>query len=260
MGTKVLQPDGTYCYKSGECKKHPVGGNITAFFSNDSLAPKDLQPVKRVKKASSLDAADLRNKKIAQYVATIIPREDPARAKYFGECDLKHCDPNEPGSTFTDPRAKTINFVVEEAIRQRGNTHGDDRQKFIDMHGADANAFKDGNRYLMVNTPGTVGIKNTKGLPDDTMVTVTRTKTGAPCSIVLKVKEQDTTDYAVIVITKDFLDPERKKDLVITTFPGLPTAPTANDELDKLEGQDISLAQLRKITGKETWLNTKLVS
>lgn len=201
---------------------------------------------------------EIEQKKRNNHINSIIPRENEDRANYYKQTETKHFgDVSQPGSKFTDPTIKNLNQLVYKAWEQRGTLKGNDIDKFI-ARGADPSSFKSGNRYLFVETTGTVGIKNSMTLSDDALVQVVRTKEGVPCSLVYNVTEQETTDYAVIVITKDNEDPEGKKDLLITAFPGMPTLSQKNPAIDAMEGQFITMGEARKLVG-DVWLNTRLI-
>lgn len=177
---------------------------------------------------------------------------------YYAGTDRKHFqDKNSAGSKFTDPRMKTIESVLAlTAVQRENGLNGDDRDFFISQ-GANPSAFNPNNRYLKVNTPGTVGIKSTKKMRASDMVQVVRTKPGAPCSFVADVKRQETTDYAVVVLTKN---KDTGKNMVITTFPGMPTKSNKSDEIDALEGQWVTVAKARELNGGDFHVNTRLVN
>jgi hypothetical protein len=193
------------------------------------------------------------------YVANYnVPRNlDEQHAAYYEATDKKHFgDKTQPGSKFLDPSLEKVEHVLMLRMEQLGaaNLDGDDRAALI-ARGSDPNGFMDSKRYLMVLTKGTVGIKNSNTLDDDAKVEVVRTKPGAPCSLVMEVSEQPTTDYAVIVMGAH---KQTGKDFVITTFPGPVTKPSANEELDAREGQMMTVGEVRKIMGEDFWINTKM--
>lgn len=177
---------------------------------------------------------------------------------YYAGTDKKHFkDKNSAGSKFTDPSMETIESVLAlTALQRKEGLNGDDRDFFISQ-GASPSAFNPNNRYLKVKTPGTVGIKSTKKMKSSDMVQVVRTKPGAPCSFVANVKRQETTDYAVVVLTKN---KDTGKQMVITTFPGMPTKSNKSDEIDALEGQWVTVAKARELNGGDFHVNTRLVS
>jgi hypothetical protein len=186
-----------------------------------------------------------------------VPRtRDEASWDYYAATDVKNFgDRTEPGSKFLAEELRTVEDVVALAGRQRGDLQGDDRDEFI-ARGAHPDAFRDGNRYLMVRTPGTVGVLNSAELPATTLLSVVRTKPGAPCSLVVAVDEQPVTDYAVIVVTTEVSTGE---DLVITTFPGVVTKSIENEYLEMLEGGALTVAAARDLLGEDFWINTRVV-
>lgn len=176
--------------------------------------------------------------------------------EYYTATDKKHFqDRDAPGSKFTDPSLSKVEDVVALTLQQRGSLEGDDRDKLI-ARGAKPEAFRDGNRYLMVNTPGTLGVQDSRTMRDDDLVEVTRTKPGTPVNLVKKVTEQGTTNYGVVVVTKDFDSGEPR---VITTFPGTVTYSPKNHQMEALEGKTITVAQAREILGDDFYANTRVV-
>lgn len=176
--------------------------------------------------------------------------------EYYAATDQKHFyNKKAPGSKFTDSRLTKIEDVVSLAMEQRGSLDGDDRDQLI-ARGAAPTAFRDGSRYLMVKTEGSLGVKDSKELQDDDLVEITRTKPGTPVNLVRKVLKQDKTDYGVIVMTTDF---QTGKPRVITTFPGTVTLSPKNNRLEALEGKTITVAQARSILGGDFYTNTRVV-
>ena len=189
--------------------------------------------------------------------AAAVPRtRDEATWDYYAATDTKHFgDRSEPGSKFLAEELRSIEDVVALAACQRGDLQGDDRELFI-ARGAHPDAFKDDNRYLFVETPGTVGVINSADLNDSLLLNVVRTKPGAPCSLVAAVEQQPETDYAVIVIVTD---QKTGEDLVITTFPGVVTPSIENETIESLEGGAVTVALARYLLGGDFWANTRLV-
>lgn len=185
-----------------------------------------------------------------------VPRKrKQAFAEYYAATDAKHFgNTNQPGSKFTDPTLTKVEDVVALTAYQRGSLQGDDRAKFI-ARGATPDAFQDGKRYLLVNTPGKVGILHSSEVKGTDLVQVVRTKPGVPCSLVYEVDKQPETDYGVVVVVEDV---ETGRDIVITTFPGVVTKSLKNDDIDALEGKSLTIAEARRILGSDVWLNTKL--
>lgn len=202
----------------------------------------------------------------AQQAATaLIPRRGAWR-DYYAATDAKHFTspqvaPSTPGSTFTDPALRRLNDVVALTHRQRGHLDGDDRDELTRL-GTPEEAFKPGIRYLLVRTPGTVGIRHSEDLPDTAMVEVVRSKPGAPCSLVVDVVAQETTTVGTIIIGRDAADAavsgQQARDLVFTAHPGLPIPVDFTDRMADWEGQRVSLAQVREVYGGDVWLNTRL--
>lgn len=187
--------------------------------------------------------------------SAVVPRtRNPEFAAYYRSTDIKHFgDRTEPGSKFTDPGLNCIEDVVALAVVQRGSLDGDDREEFI-ARGADPAAFQAGNRYLFVRTPGTIGVIDTAGMDRGTVLSVLRTKPGAPCSLVLDVDQQPDTDYGVIILGDD----EGSLPVVITVFPGLVTPSTKHDDIEAREGGTILLCDARVLLGGDIWVNTRL--
>lgn len=193
-------------------------------------------------------------------VGSIVNRSDVEWAEYYEATDKKHfSDMDASGSKFTDPNMHKVEDVLELAIKQRGSLNGDDRDKFI-TQGSSPDAFRDGNRYIMIKTPGRLGVQSLKEMKDDDILEVTRTKPGVPCNIVKPITADEgnnlTTDTAVAVISNDR---ETNKPILITTFPGIVTKNIDNPELDKLEGQKITVARARELLGDNAFANTRIV-
>jgi hypothetical protein len=91
-----------------------------------------------------------------------------------------------------------------------------------------------GKRYLMVETPGVLGIKAGHETADDTLITITRTKPGVPCSMVANVAEKSPVDCGVVIMGEHNVT---GAPFVISTFPGQVTRPTSDQRIDALEGQ-----------------------
>lgn len=193
----------------------------------------------------------------SKFIASAYVARDGELAEYYEATDRKHFGlaGNTPGSKFTDPRLTKLEDVVALAFQQRGHLEGDDREFFI-QQGSTADAFKEGNRYLKVETSGVVGILHASELQDDTMVTVQRTKPGVPCSLVVEVTERPHTDYGVIVLATH---EKTGKAVVVTAFPGLVTEPLSNEHLDLLEGKQLSMADARHLLGSKFWVNTTVL-
>lgn len=188
----------------------------------------------------------------------LVPRNlDDMHANYYAATDQKHFGAkDEPGSKFLDPNLRKVEDVLILHMRQAGTSDlsGDDREELI-ARGSDPSGFRDSNRYLMVLTEGSVGMQHSEKLNPETKVEVLRTKPGVPCSLVLDVAHQGSTDFAVIVVGKHSMT---GKDFVITTFPGPVTKPTSSQILDTYEGQKLTVAEVESLIGKDFWVNTRI--
>lgn len=192
----------------------------------------------------------------------VIDRSEPEWETYYSGTERKHfSDPEKPGSKFIDPNMRTLNDVVALAYVQRGSLEGDDRGKLL-MLGAEPDAFKDDFRYLIVYTQGTLGFVKSSVLSDDTLLRVERTKPGAPCSYVLNVREQPKVNFGVIILSDDT---DTGKTRLITAFPGQPTYVSLKDTktgesfTDSLEGQVLTVKEVRELTGRDVSVNTRLI-
>lgn len=190
----------------------------------------------------------------------LIDRRNSDLAAYYAGTERKHfSDRSLPGSKFTDPKITTLDDLLVLTAQQRGNLDGDDSDKFRFL-GVKDEVFKAGFRYLMVATSGKLGIVTTDMLPGDAVVTVERTKPGAPCNFVMSVKKQLTVDYGVVIISDE--DPENPQ--LITAFPGYPTfVPDRSEEsvakADSLEGQSFTVDEVRERMNRDVVVNTRLV-
>lgn len=192
---------------------------------------------------------------VPDVVAAAVPRDrTPMHQGYYAQTDAKHFGTGTSGSTFTDPALRRVEDVLTLALHQRGTLAGDDRDELI-AAGSDPAGFRDGMRYLKVDTPGVVGVTHTAGLPDSTPVHVVRDKDGVPCSPVLDVDTQPTTDTGVVLVAAD---KDTGDDLVLTCFPGPVTAPPYADALDELEGQTVTLGRVRGILGGDFHAQTRV--
>lgn len=96
-----------------------------------------------------------------------------------------------------------------------------------------------GKRYLMVETPGVLGIKTGHETSDDTPITITRTKPGVLCSMVATVTEKTPVGYGVVIMGEHNVTGQP---FVVSTFPGRVTRPTADERIEALEGQTVPAA------------------
>lgn len=227
MGYKVYLGNGKYCY-TVNCKKHSNVGSSSA-------------PVT-----------------VLSTVTGLVDRGDTEWGPYYESTEKKHLlDPEKPGSKFIAPELKTLEDVLALAFIQRKGLQGDDRNFFI-SEGVDPTAFKDGFRYLKVETPGKLGIVSSSHLDENVAVKVERTKVGAPCNFVLDVNEQPHVDYGVII-----LEGEGDSSRLITMFPGAPTyvslSEKSKDRMNSWEGETFTVGQLREKLGRDFTVNTRLV-
>jgi hypothetical protein len=180
----------------------------------------------------------------------------PAKfAGYFADTERKHFSASSEGSTFTE--AKNLNDVLSRAAEQRKNLEGDDREKLIAL-GADPSSFAADKRYLMVETKGTVGTILASELPDTTQVSVVQKSEKAKPVCVATVKSQKETDHATIVLADNPTLPgtENHPTLLITAFPGVSGPSGSNDDLLPYVGKSMSIAEARKIYGRDFSINT----
>lgn len=177
--------------------------------------------------------------------------------QYYADTDKKHFqDKSKPGSKFTDPRVNDLNAVAALAAYQRGNLEGDDREKLIKA-GANPKAFNDGFRYLIVRTPGKMGVQDISTFPPGTKFRVERHKAGGSCSIVGDVKEQRSVNYGVVIMGPV---PGNKGDSVITAHPGMPSRSSGKDTFGPHEGRTLLASQVHEITGTDRVnINTRVV-
>ncbi|WP_159599757.1 hypothetical protein [Agromyces humi] len=177
-----------------------------------------------------------------------VPRESD-RAAYYDATDRKHFgDPGTPGSTFTGYGITKLEDIVELVEQQRGTLDGDDRLELVARGWSDPGAFLPDHRYLLVFTPGVLGVLNSAGLDPATPIRVIRTKPGVACSAVIEVTAKPETDFGVLILDD--------AGTVVTAFPGPITDPGITDTFGHLEGQTVPLKQIREIAGGDVWLNT----
>jgi len=229
------------------------------FYTDKSAAEAGLLPVagQDVPAFSTAAALDSISDEAWAELSTYHDRTEQAWDDYYIATEMKHfLDVDAPGSKFTDPEVNKIDDVLGLALLQRGSLEGDDRDEFKRL-GAKDDAFNPNFRYIRVETPGVVGIKDTATMRPDELVRVERTKPGVPCSIVTDVTERPVTDYGVIVLAAD---QNTGKPRVITTFPGLVTRSSKSEELDALEGQLITVADARCLLGGDVYANARLVN
>lgn len=235
MSKKTYVGNGQYCYTTN-CKRHS-------------------QIREQIKKlpAGSENLVDRYSSAVS-----LIDRNHSDLKDYYKGTEKKHfSDPFLPGSKFTDPKIKTLEDILVLASIQRGSLEGDDREKFIKL-GAVPEAFQPDSRYLLVETPGKLGIVDSSVFSDDVVVKVERTKPLAPCSFVAEVKEQPKVDFGIIVVS-DYLGKER----FITAFPGLPTVISKSKEsaerVNSIEGKTFTISQAREMLGRDFTVHTRVI-
>lgn len=222
MGRKQYIGNGKYCY-TDNCKRH--AGQI----------------------------------EVHNQVSNLIDRKDDTWGPYYKATERKHLsDKTLPGSKFTSPEIKTLNDLLALAHEQRGHLNGDDREVFINK-GIHPEVFKEGFRYLHIDTPGKLGIVNSEFIEPSTKVSIVRTKPGAPCNYMLEVDHQPEIDYGVIILE----DHSDGKTRLITTFPGYPTyVPDRKSEAvakaDSLEGQTLTIGEIHDMLGRTVNVNTRI--
>ncbi|MBC9705307.1 MAG: hypothetical protein H9W81_10110 [Enterococcus sp.] len=176
-------------------------------------------------------------------------------AGYFADTERKHFNTDTAGSTFTE--TKNLNEVLTLAARQRKNLEGDDREKLI-ARGADPSSFASDKRYLMVETKGKLGMTLASELSDDTPLTVVQKNEKAKPICVAEVKSHKNTDFATIVLVDNPTLPgtEHHPSLLITAFPGASGPSGSNNDLLPYVGKSMSVAEARKIYGRDFEVNT----
>lgn len=190
-----------------------------------------------------------------QEVSRVLPQE---QVGYFQAVHDKHFVPETAiGSLFTD--ARNLHELLQIAAGQRGGLDGDDREEFI-RRGVPAGALMPQCRYLMVHTPGEVGITRVSDLPPDTEVQVIRTKPQTPCSLVVEREKLPSVDFGTIIIGPN--EKEQPKDpdpsteeMVWTAHPGLPVRPATEDIWE--EGASVTAEEVIAQLGDGVYLNVK---
>ncbi len=188
-------------------------------------------------------------------IQSLLPQEQTG---YFNTIQRNHFDRQTAvGSYFTE--VATLRDLLHLAqVQGKRLSRDDDRQQFIDMD-APPSALSPECRYLMVETPGKMGIVRAEDLPDDTTVRVVRTKQGVPCSLVVENVPLTDTDFATIIIGPNEKerpeDPEPSTEKMIwTVHPGPPVRPATADIWN--EGSTITIKDIKdhKLLGSTTWL------
>lgn len=178
-------------------------------------------------------------------------------AQYYADTEKKHFDPSQPGSTFTG--VGNLEDLLEEAFDQRGTLQGDDREELMAL-GADPRSFGADKRYLMVRTPGTLGAVSSSELSGDQLLQVVQKSADMPPVCALEVNEQPASQFATIVLTDSPSNPAvaGSPGMLITAFPGVSMEPGASSLFTPFIGQSITVAEGRKIFGREFSVNTQV--
>lgn len=187
-------------------------------------------------------------------ITDLVPRQEEL-AGYYAATDAKHFSRGTAGSTFTDPTLVRVEDVVGLALAQRGTLDGDDRELLVAV-GGPREAFSEECRYLLVRTPGVVGVLNSDSLDAETVVEVVRMKPDTPCSLVIEVDTQPTSELATLILGPDTEGTE----IVYTVHPGVPCVTDNEDRARALENQQVPLERIRALYQGEVWLNTVLPS
>lgn len=176
-------------------------------------------------------------------------------AGYFADTEKKHFNENSAGSTFTE--ATNLNDVLTRASRQRKNLEGDDREKLI-ARGADPKSFAPDKRYLMVETKGKLGTVLASELKDDAVVQVIQKNEKSKPVCMTEVSRQNETDFGTIVLVDNPSLPgtEKHPSLLITAYPGASGPTGSNNDLLPHVGQSMTVAEARKIYGRDFTINT----
>lgn len=180
----------------------------------------------------------------------------PARfARYFADSESKHFSSSQPGSTFTG--VSTFNELLNETFNQRGTLQGDDRDDLI-ARGADPTSFAPDKRYLMVETDGLLGAVRSSTLPDNTPLQVVRKSAKTKPVCVARVAKQAHVTFATIVVADNPSVPgtEESPGLLISAFPGASTESGSSEALEPLVGNTLTIAEARKLFGREFSVNT----
>lgn len=203
-------------------------------------------------------------KKLSRQAANAYISRRGKMKDYYAATDRRHLPSTRShaagiGSQFQDTSLTSVNDVLVLAWQQRPDKlAGDDREELI-RRGAPPDAFHPHIRYLIVETPGTVGITRSESFPDDTIVSVTRTKPDTPCTLSIALDDAPTTDYGTIIIGPH--ETIEGKEILYTVHPGHPipvnlTGDT-RDMFAHREGQTLTLGEIRAALGRELWLQTR---
>jgi hypothetical protein len=185
-------------------------------------------------------------------ISAFLPEEHTA---YFQSIEKRHfIRETAVGSLFTE--AGSLSDLLEKVVDQRGDLRGDDRDKLIHRGVSEEALLKDC-RYLMVNTPGEVGIIPASDLSDETPVRVVQTKPGVPLSLVVEMPTLPETDFGTVIIGPNEQEkpedpPPSTKEMVWTVHPGPPVRPATVDIWP--EGANITVRDVKGELGETTYL------
>ncbi|MEI6237716.1 MAG: hypothetical protein WCP03_03910 [Candidatus Saccharibacteria bacterium] len=178
-------------------------------------------------------------------------------AEYYKAVEAKHFKLSEKsvGSRFLE--ASNLEELLSLTAQQRGDLNGDDRAKLATM-GVPETALLSHCRYLIVETPGELGIINASELLPDSPIEVIRTKPNTPCSLVFRSTEFPETNLGLVIIglnqkqSPDGSDPSTKE-MVWTVHPGPPVQPASEDIW--AEGSVITAQEVVDKLGPEYYVN-----
>jgi len=193
------------------------------------------KPNKENNENGGVDVACNRN---AEEISALLPAE---AAEYFRQTESKHFDPETAiGSRFTG--VHSLWELLELAQTQRGTLAGDDRHLLMKM-GVPETYLLPICRYLLVHTPGKVGIISVDELRDDETVYAKRTKTGVPCTLYVVRDTLPDTDIATIIIGPNEDENSSTKEMIWTAHPGLPIPPATREIYQ--DGDTLTVSDLR---------------
>lgn len=192
-----------------------------------------------------------------------------SRPEYIESIDKKHFGAPGAGSKFSN--VKNTESLLTLANMQRGNMDGDDRKKLI-RAGADPKSFlppDSGVRYLMVKTPGSEALLDTATMKDDEKLSVVAKGKNdgrePSLSFVADVKEQPKTEYGTIIIgpkSDENKDPIPGTEHIWTAHPGSPSRGVRSADVREKglgDGDSITVAEFRKMFGRDIKANTRLI-
>lgn len=175
-------------------------------------------------------------------------------SEYFAGLYNKHfIKETAVGSLFTGVKDLTELLSLAQEQRKDGLA-GDDRVKFAAL-GVAPDSLMPSCRYLLVKTPGVVGVVSLAELADDEPVYVNRIKPGAPCTLNVVRSDLPATDVATIIIGPNEQANPSTREMIWTVHPGLPIRPAREDFWE--DGSTISTAEVKEKLGNDKWLNVR---